>query len=272
MIPLALYALDYPKVPLLLVDFRNTSAPKRREMIRHAATDTISGILGISKFGNWPFMAGSFAFEFVRTRHGAAMNRMARLRAYSEARQWMALDTSIDPGLRQELQKRLEEVGVNPIEESVFDEADIARRQYAALLRYAADPRGLPARIAHDRTTELTAYHHSMKSRIGIRAAEAVTLGAYMHREKETETLSEERRVARRLEFLAKVAKSGPQAEIVWNMEEVRRAVDQVAASRVPKKSAELVARIMRQTNDEETRALCERALLSLEAAGGGLQ
>src|SRR5579872_3356675 len=46
MIPLALYALDYPKVPLLVVDFRNAGAPKRREMLRHAATDTITGVLG----------------------------------------------------------------------------------------------------------------------------------------------------------------------------------------------------------------------------------
>ncbi len=188
----------------------------------------------------------------------------------------MALDTSIEPGLRHELQKRLEAAGVNPIEESVFDEAEIARHQYAALLRYADDPRGLAARIAHDREKELTAYNHTMKGRVGIRVAEAVTLGAYTHHEKEMETLSEERRVARQMEFLAKVAKSGPQAEIVWNMEEVRRAVDQLAASRIPKKSAALVGRIMRQTNDEETRALCERALQSLEAAagaaGGGLQ
>ena len=270
MIPLALYALDYPKVPLLLVDFRNTSAPKRREMFRHAATDTITGVLGISKFGNWPFMAGSYAFEFVRTRHGATTNRMARLRAYSEVRQWMTLDTSIDPGLRSELQQRLERIGVNPIDESVFEEADIARRQYAALVRYAGDPAGLPARIAHDRQSEMIAYHHSLKARFGMKVATVATLGIYSHQEKDTETLGEERRVARQIEFLQKVAKSGPQSEIVWNMDEVRRAVDQLAASRLSRRSADLVARIMRQTNDEETRVLCQRALQSLEVASGG--
>ena len=51
LIPLALYALEYPKVPLLLVDFRDTHAPKHREMLRHAATDTVSGVLGVSKWG-----------------------------------------------------------------------------------------------------------------------------------------------------------------------------------------------------------------------------
>ena len=273
-IPLALYALDYPKVPLLLVDFRDSGAPKRREMLRHAATDTISGVLGISKFGNWPFLAGSMSFEFVRTRHGSATNRSARLRAYAEVRQWLALDPSMESGLREELQKRLEKVGVNPIEESVFDEANIARRQYAALLRYAADPNGLPDRIRRDRENEMFAYHHGLGQRFGLKVARVATLGIYSHREKDTVTLAEERRVARQMEFLAKVAKSGPQAEIVWNMDEVRRAVDEVMASRLPRKSADIVAKIMRQTNDQETRALCERALLNLEVAtvGGGMQ
>jgi hypothetical protein len=274
MIPLALYALDYPKVPLLLVDFRDASAPKRREMLRHATTDTITGILGISKFGNWPFLAGSWAFEFVRTRHGAATNRTARLRAYSEVRQWMALDDSIESGLRQELQERLEKNGVNPIGRSVFDEADVARRQYAALLKYAEDPQGLPARIEHDRMAESAAYHHSLKARFGMRVVHAATLGIYSHHE-ETESLADDRRVERQIEFLSKVVQSGPQAEIVWNMEEVRRAVDELAASRLPKRSAELVAKIMRQTQDEETRALCARALQNLDvvaSAGGGMQ
>jgi len=274
MIPLALYALDYPKVPLLLVDFRNTGAPKRREMLRHATTDTLAGVLGISRFGNWPFMAGSWAFDFVRTRHGDTTNRMARLRAYSEVRQWMALDRSIDPNLRSELQKRLESIGVNPMEESVFDEAGIARRQYAALTRYAEDPDGLPARIERDREKEMAAYHHSLKTRIGMKMASAASLGIYQHREKEMDTLGQQRRIARQIEFLARVAKSGPQAEIVWNMEDVRRAVDELAASKLPRRSAELVAKIMRQTGDAETRASCERALHSLDAvaAGGGMQ
>src|SRR6266404_2494128 len=75
MIPLALYGLEYPKVPLLLVDFRDTRSPKRHEMVRRATTDTVSGILGISRWGNWPFLAGSWTFNFVRARHGAANDR-----------------------------------------------------------------------------------------------------------------------------------------------------------------------------------------------------
>jgi hypothetical protein len=161
-------------------------------------------------------------------------------------------------------------MGVNPIEESVFDEADIARRQYAALLRYADDPTGLTARVERDRETELTSYHHSLRARFGMQMAHIVTLGIYSHHETDLTALAEERRAARQIQFLGKVAKSSPQAEIVWNMEEVRRAVDQIAASPLPRRSAKLVQQIMRQTNDEETRALCAQALQNLESASGG--
>ena len=83
LIPLALYALDYPKVPLLLVDFRDAQSAKRREMFGHAMNDLVSGVLGISSWGNWPYMASSFGWNFIRTRHGAATDGARRLEAYS---------------------------------------------------------------------------------------------------------------------------------------------------------------------------------------------
>ena len=155
LIPLALYALEYPKVPLVLVDFRDTHKPKNREMLRLATGDAVSGVLGVSKFGNWPYFAGSMTWNFVRSRHGDPNNRSARLKAYSQVRRWLTLDGSIDPALRAELQRRLEILGVNPLEESVFEETEIAERQYDALLRYAADPQGLPARLERDRNAEM---------------------------------------------------------------------------------------------------------------------
>ncbi|HLH39914.1 MAG TPA: hypothetical protein VKX39_12260 [Bryobacteraceae bacterium] len=279
MIPLALYALEYPKVPLLLADLRNTYSPKRREMIRHAITDTAGGVLGISKFGNWPYLCGSTAFNFVRVRHGSTNDRNARLKAYAEVREWLALDDSLPPGLSHLLQQRLEMMGVNPMEQGVLHQADIARRQYAALVRYATDPEGLPARVEHDRNRELAAYRHGAGARFGFRMASIATLGLIDHREKETgqeleARLDRERRLASQTRFLEMVARSGPQAEIVWNMEEVRRAVDEIVALGIPQRSASLVARIMRETQDQETRAICARALESLEApgAGGGFQ
>ena len=107
LIPLALYGLDYPKVPLLLVDFRATHSPKRREMISHAFTDVMMGVIGYSRWGNWPYMGGSYLWNFTRTRRGAASNRQARLNSYASVRRWLALDHSLPETLRADLQKQI---------------------------------------------------------------------------------------------------------------------------------------------------------------------
>ncbi len=186
LVPLGLYSLDHPKVPLLLVDFRSTHAPRRREMVRHAAVDAVSGVIGYSRWGNWPYFAGSWAWNFIHARHGAANNRMERLKAYSQVRQWLALDPALDPALRIDLLKRLQNLGVNPLEDNIFDEAKFAQRQYASLLRYVDDPKGLSARLERDRDAEMVAYEHGFAGRTAVRLSHIATFGLYTHREKDS--------------------------------------------------------------------------------------
>ena len=273
LIPLALYSLDYPKVPLLLADFRATHAPKRAEMIRRAANDTVAGVLGISKWGNWPYFASSFTWNFVRTRHGATSDRIARTNAYSEVREWLALEPKIDPDLRAELQKRLELLSTNPLEISISAEAGIARRQYAALLKYADDPKGLPARLQHDRNAEIVASTHSVKARTGIHTANILTFGAYSPAEipsvQVMAELDRERRVQHDRRFLEMVAASGPQAEVVWNTDQINRAIEELASIGFDDRSAQLVERIRLSTHDEHTRDACDRALESVDGGAG---
>ncbi len=168
LIPLALYGLDYPKVPLLLVDFRNTYSPKRREMLARATADVVTGLIGYSRWGNWPYMAGSFLWNFTITRRGSATNGQERLRAFAEVCRWLTLDHDLSPELRHDLQKRLEIMGVNPLDQSVFEETNIAQRQYAALLRYAEDPKGLIVKWNKDRANELTTYTYGHGARAGF--------------------------------------------------------------------------------------------------------
>ena len=205
LIPLGLYSLDHPRVPLLLVDFRSTHAPRRREMIRHAAVDAVSGVIGYSRWGNWPYFAGSWAWNFIQARHGAADNRMARLKSYSQVRQWLALDPALDPALRTDLLKRLQNLGVNPLEDNIFDEAKFAQRQYDALLNYADDPKGLSARLERDRGAEIVAYEHGYAARAAVGLSHIVTFGLYTHRE--TDSVLLETRIAGQRRA-GKVAKS----------------------------------------------------------------
>jgi hypothetical protein len=184
LIPLALYGLDYPKVPLLLIDFRKTHAPKR-EMLARATTEMVTGIIGYSKWGNWPYLAGSFSWNFMRTRHGAPNNRQMRLKSFAEVRRWLMLDDSLPEELRNDLQTRLEIMGVNPLEEGASQQSEIALQQYAELLAYAQDPKGLAARLNRDRADELTAARHGALARTGYAVAHITTFGIFKHREPE---------------------------------------------------------------------------------------
>jgi len=274
LIPLALYALEYPKVPLVLVDFRDTHKPKNREMLRLATDDAVSGVLGVSKFGNWPYLAGSMTWNFVRSRHGDPNNRSARLKAFSQVRRWMTLDGSMDPALRAELQRRLEILGVNPLEESVFEETQIAERQYDALLRYADDPKGLPARLDRDRNAELAARRHGVPARTGLRMTNLFSLGIYSHHEMKDSTslaaaVGRQRRAEHQIRFLETVAKSSPQPDAVWTIGEVRSAVNELIETGVPARSTQVISRLMQQTTDAETRELCARALAGAGVAAG---
>ena len=268
MIPLALYALDYPKVPLLLADFRVYHSAKRREMLRYAVTDTVSGVLGITKWSNWPYLAGSSAWNFVRTRHGDAGNRMARIRAYAAVRQWLSLDDSLDADLRVELQKRLEVMGINPLEQSVFAQSHIANRQYNALLLYAFSPKGLPKRLDRDRQSELTADRHSLQARIGLKLAHIVTLGSFTHKEVTDEkTLASDldryRREQHDEQFLETVVRSTPRVEVVWNPEQVERALNDLKSTGLLPKKPEILQQVLMRTRDELAKGRMQRVIVN---------
>ena len=95
----------------------------------------------------------------MRGRHGAAVNRSARLQAYSEAREFLAMDSSLDPALKIELERHLDHLALNPRENDVAHEANLAREQYAALLQIRCNrPRGA-AKLERDRRKELEAVH-----------------------------------------------------------------------------------------------------------------
>jgi hypothetical protein len=172
------------------------------------------------------------------------------------------------------LQRRLDILGVNPLDDSVFEETEIAEHQYDALLRYAADPKGLPARLDHDRNAELAADRHRLPARTGLRLAKWSTFGIYSHHEMPDSAslavaVARERRAEYQIRFLETVAKSSPQPDVVWNIAEVRRAVNELIVTGVPPRSVEVVSRLMLQTSDAETRELCARALAGAGVAAG---
>ncbi len=200
MIPLALYSLDYPGVPLLLIDFRRAGGPRRKEMAVRFADDVTAGVLGYTGFGHLGFLALKTSWLFVDKRHGGTTNRAARARAFIQLRHALGVDDSLDPPLRAQLAQRLEALDVDPIERTWDQEVKGAWAQYDALVKYAQDPQGLPKLVQADREQEARALAHEAGARAMIQLAHAGSFGLYHHEDglsaQQVEEISEQRKEA----------------------------------------------------------------------------
>lgn len=271
MIPLALYGLDSPKIPMLLVDFRDSLNPKKREISRRVLQDVTRNILSLSKFGNLPYFVGRTVFDFVTGRRGMDVNQPSRMRTYSQLKLLLALDVSLQPELREELTHRLEKVAVNPLENDLDVETNIARQQYQALLTYATNPKGLPAKLDRDRRAELVPLAHGRAGQILFRLANILSFGKYVHREQPTEDMEMQLDIARRIayhtEFLRRVAKSNFQIDVAWNLEDVRRSLAFIAEHGAGSGAIKAAGQIFVSTQDEETRRACLESLARINSA-----
>jgi hypothetical protein len=263
MIPLALYGLDHPRVPALLVDFRDTLNPKGREMSRRVLKDVTTTVVSASRLG-LAHTLGRAVYDWMTERRGMDVNQPSRLRSYSQLKLLLSLDASLDPELRDQIGRQLEHVSLNPLENGGAAEARLAREQYAALLDYARRPDGLPARLDRDRRAELVPARHGRTSRALFRVANTLSFGLYTHREdasrgEQIGALDAERRLAHHRRLLREVAKTASQVEVEWDIEEVRRSLRYVAEHgvRAGGGAAAAVARIFTLTRDEDARRLC---------------
>jgi len=272
MIPIALYGLDNPKIPMLLIDFRDGLNPKKREMSRRVLQDITRNLLAVSRFGNLPYFLGRTVFDFVTGRRGIDVNQPSRLRTYSQLKLLLSLENSLNPELQQEITNRLERVSLNPLENDLDVEAKLARQQYEALLAYAGRPDGLPAKLKRDRRLELVPLEHGKTERVLFRLANILTFGKYVHREEATGDMGERLDLARRMDyhtnFLREVAKSKSQIEVAWNLADVRRSLRFVAdyGAQARSSAVKSAARIFAKTNDDETRHICLDSLARINS------
>jgi hypothetical protein len=263
MIPLAVYGLNHPKIPALLIDFRNGLNPKKREMSGRVFNDVAKNVLSLSSFGNLPYFAGRKVYNFLTGRRGIDVNQPSRVRSYSELKLLLAFNSTIDPKLRSELERRLETVSLNPLSNDSDSEIELARQQYAALVEFARRDDGLPAKIERDRRAEMVPLVHGPFARFMIGLGNVLTFGRYVHRENGTPELAGRMEIARRMKhhtrYLEEVAKSSPQIEVVWNMADVRTSLRFLAdrADAANGSSARAAALVFQHTNETETRLLC---------------
>jgi hypothetical protein len=263
MIPLAVYGLNHPKVPALLIDFRDSLNPKKREMSRRVMNDLARNVFSLSSFGNLPYFGGRKLYGFLTGQRGMDVNQPSRVRSYSELKLLLAFNSTIDPKLRSELEQRLENVSLNPLSNDTESEIQLARQQYDALVEFARRKDGLSAKIERDRREEMAPLRHGPVSRFFFGLGNVLTFGRYVHREDATPELKEQMELARRIkhhtQFLQQVAKSSPQIEVVWKMTDVRASLSFLAdrGTTANGSAAKAASLIFQRTNEGETRTLC---------------
>jgi hypothetical protein len=236
-------------------------------MSQRLIQDVTKNVLSLSKFGDVPYFVGRSVFDFVTGRRGMDINQPSRLRTYSQLKLLLALNESLDPDLRGEIANRLEKVSLNPLENDLNVEAQVARQQFASLLEFAKAPNGLATQLEKDRRSELVPLEHGRAEQVLFRLANILSFGKYVHREKATAQLESRLDIARRLNFhtnfLREVSRSGPRVDVKWDLEDVRRSLFFLSqhGGQVNSSAISSVARIFSRTSDEETRRACLESL-----------
>ncbi|HET9131041.1 MAG TPA: hypothetical protein VFO86_08845, partial [Terriglobia bacterium] len=267
MIPLALYGLDHPKIPALLIDFRKPMNAKAREL-SHIAFDRFGkGVFTASPIANTAIHFGRIAARVATRRMGVDLFQPSRLLSYTQLKMVLSSNPGISSAMRLEIGRRVEGVAVNPLENDLPTEVALARSQYRALLDYASRPDGLSIDLERDRRAELTESTHGDFSKFLFRAGGVATFGLYRHREQERPDsefiLEAQRRNLNQTNFLHDVVKSGSYIDIHWDVDKVRQALRDVSAgdSLSQLAMADTAYRIFGQSRDENIRQLCLETL-----------
>lgn len=272
MIPLALYGLDHPRIPIMLVDFRDGANPRRREMARRVLDDVARNLLRVSRLGDLYYFLGRTVYDYTTGKRAADINQPTRLRAYSQLRLLLALSDSLEPDLRDEVSRRMNRVSLNPMDNNAESELRLAREQYAALAGYARRADGLSRQLDRDRRAEMVRYENGRARRTMFRLANLASFGLYTRRERATPErmtrLETERRLAYHTRILRDAAGSGPVIEVARDIETVRRSLQFIVehGELASARAARAAANIFSRTGDEATRELCLRSLYRINS------
>lgn len=273
MIPLALYGLDHPKVPMILVDFRDAGNPKFRELSRRILVDVADNVLSLSQFHSIPYFVGRMTYEFVTGRRGIDLNQASRFRSYSQLRLLLALDDSLDPDLKREVSRHVNSASINPMGNNVEAETQIAAKQYGNLMAFAGRSDGLAKTISDDRREEMVPLKHSGFGRAFFTAANVFSLGLYTHREEQSPELMARLDMRRQLQlherFLREVAFNSAGPEIDTDLTRLREALDFVAVNGddAEVKTTRALARIYAVSRSEDLRLLCLTGLYKIDSS-----
>jgi len=268
-IPLAVYNFDYPKLPLVTVDFRKKLTARRREVIQRSTKELTGGVIGLSYLTNWYFYLGFDLHRFVVGRRGKPVDEASRLDCYSDFRMDLALDRNIDPTLKKEMEDRIQPLSVNPLESAPQVEIQNAISRYKLLKEEAKDGR-LIERVDQERRFELSSFGQSEKGKLAKDMLHVFTLGLYKQQTPNDDLflLDCDRRVTYQLNFLNALVQAETPPEIAYDTEHIKSSVHElsslmpaISSSAVRSQAEATLERLKNLSNDAELQADCTSAL-----------
>lgn len=267
MIPLAVYGLDFPRIPVLLVDFRSVLNAKKRELSRKVLDDVGRYLLDVSPFGQWKYYAARAIFNVFTKQKGIDLGQPSRLSASAQLATLLELRDLLDPDLRRMVEKKLNQLNVNPLGSDYDAERQIAYLQYKGLLE-SVQSGDLARRLEKDRGGEITRMKHGRFKTILLKTATVATAGVYRHHDDDIdsrEAYAIDRELDRHAQILASVVEQPGEIDVVWAPEKYRDSLDFVIAHGAHG-DERLVAscdQIFLRTGDQSTKMA---ALLALDA------
>lgn len=271
MIPLGVYSMDYPRMPLLMIDFRDTVHVRRHEMTQRAITEVTSGVIGISHFTNWYYYVAADAYDFVASRRGGAVEQSERLDSYARFRVALALDDDVEAGLRSEMQHRVSAMAVNPLDSSPQSELELSQARYQALEDDAGNGQ-LARTLDNQRRAELADYGRSSTEIVTKTILHMASFGLFTLRVPSStstlQDLSDARLLEANLTFLETINKAGTPPEVAYDRKRLQdslQVVSSVATTRVPaligERAQRAIQRFQSLTGDPVLLEECRLAL-----------
>ncbi len=285
-VPLGVYSLTYPKMPLLLIDFLDPTHVRRHELTQRTINEITSGVIGISRLTNWYYFVGADIYDFYVSRKGTATNQQERLNCYSKFRVALALDQTVDVNFRAAMQKRVNSFSVNPLETSPQSELRAALQRYDLLSSAAAyEDSPVAHRLENDRRRELASFEETKGQEIRAGIFHYSTLGLYTRRAKGDDFRYElrlYRQVDYYLNFLDGLTAAGTMPEVAYDSRRIQSAVSELMSLLPEIKSLSTQQHAQRTietlqtlSGDQELKAECTAALDSINGRapvfGGGV-
>ena len=274
--PLSVYSLNYPKLPLLMVDFRDKLHVRWHEMTQRSINEIAAGVIGVSHFTNWYYFVAADLYDFIAGRHGAAVDQSARLDCYSQFRVELALDNRLNPALRKEMQERINTLEINPLESNPKQEIQAAQARYEQLEKEAAPDGPLGGHLEKSRREELASLGEGKWEIARNDMLHTLTLGGYTRRAKrdtgELAMLDRYRRVEYQLNLLNSMASSGTAPEVAYDsariqasVAELRQLMPEVTSPEVRTRATIALQKLSGVSEDATLRADCADAVKSIE-------